>query len=194
VLIYLIRHGETVYNAEKRYQGKSDIPLSEAGRAGLCPSDFRPDKVYVSPLSRARETAELLFPEAELIAADDLREMDFGAFEGRNYLEMAEDVDYRRWVEGGCVDRCPGGEEDRAAFEERTCACFAALVDAALASGEESLVIVAHGGTQMAVLSRYGVPQREYYTWQSGNGLGHILSTDRWKTEEILELTGSFGQ
>ena len=192
MLIYLIRHGETVYNAEKRYQGKSDIPLSAQGRAKLHPADFCPDKVYVSPLIRARETAAILFPGAAQIPVEGLREMDFGAFEGRNYLEMAEDADYRRWVEGGCMELCPGSGEDRDAFAARSCESFAFLVEAALAAGEERLVIVAHGGTQMAVLSRYGMPQRDYYAWQSGNGAGRILSARRWQREKVLDLVGAF--
>ena len=62
MLIYLLRHGLTAYNAEKRYQGQRDIPLSPAGRAQLRPAGFMPDVAYVSPLIRARQTAEIFFP------------------------------------------------------------------------------------------------------------------------------------
>ena len=89
--IYLLRHGETIYNAEKRYQGQRDIPLSTKGRAVLCPGGHPPARVYVSPMTRARQTAAVLFPQAQQIIVPGLREMDFGTFEGRNYVEMEND-------------------------------------------------------------------------------------------------------
>ena len=49
MLIYLLRHGLTEYNAEKRYQGQRDIPLSAAGRAMLCRADISPKTVYITP-------------------------------------------------------------------------------------------------------------------------------------------------
>lgn len=68
MLIYLLRHGLTEYNAEKRYQGQRDIPLSAAGRAVL-PRYF-PKTVYITPLCRTRQTAEVLFPGARLVETD----------------------------------------------------------------------------------------------------------------------------
>lgn len=187
VLIYLLRHGETAYNAEKRYQGVRDIPLSDAGRAKLRRADFSPRTVYVSPLCRARESASILFPTAAQTVVTGLREMCFGAFEGRNYEEMEHDPAYRAWVDGGCMGRCPGGES-RVEFSERVCAAFECLADAAVRAGENTLVIAAHGGTQMAVLERYAVPRRDYYAWCAPNGGGYILCADRWQSEKTLEL------
>lgn len=187
VLIYLLRHGETAYNAEKRYQGVRDIPLSDAGRAKLQRADFSPRTVYVSPLCRARESASILFPTAAQTVVPGLREMCFGAFEGRNYEEMEHDPAYRAWVDGGCMGRCPGGES-RVEFSERVCAAFERLADAAVRAGENMLVIAAHGGTQMAVLERYAVPRRDYYAWCAPNGGGYILCADRWQSEKTLEL------
>lgn len=187
VLIYLLRHGETAYNAEKRYQGVRDIPLSDAGRAKLRRADFSPRTVYVSPLCRARESASILFPTAAQTVVPGLREMCFGAFEGRNYEEMEHDPAYRAWVDGRCMGRCPGGES-RAEFSERVCAAFERLADAAVRAGEDTLVVAAHGGTQMAVLERYAVPRRDYYAWCAPNGGGYILCADRWQSEKTLEL------
>jgi len=183
MLIYLLRHGETDWNAEKRYQGLTDIPLSERGRAALGRADFAPERVYVSPLRRAAETAAVLFPGAEQIAVPGLREMDFGSFEGRNADEMADDPAYRAWVEGGCSGRCPGGE-DWAEFSARTCAAFSRLMEAA----SDPLVVVAHGGTQMAVLERYGRPARPRYGWLSPNGGGFLLECGDWSKRRELSL------
>ena len=100
---------------------------------------------------------------------------------------MEHDPAYRAWVDGGCMGRCPGGES-RVEFSERVCAAFERLADAAVRAGENTLVIAAHGGTQMAVLERYAVPRRDYYAWCAPNGGGYILCADRWQSEKTLEL------
>ena len=187
--VYLLRHGETVYNKEKRYQGCRDISLSAAGRAALAPAPFAPCLVYVSPLRRARETADILFPGAKQVVVQDLREMEFGIFEGRNYIEMEHDSDYLAWVGSDGLGKIPGGES-KAKFCARTCAAFAALVSQALGAGEQELVIVAHGGTQMAALERYAAPRADYYHWCAPNGGGYLLETAPalWRAEQTLQL------
>jgi alpha-ribazole phosphatase len=70
--IWLIRHGLTALGEEKRYQGSTDTPLSDAGRLALQPDD-RFARVYCSPLLRAVETARILFPSAEKRMVPDLR-------------------------------------------------------------------------------------------------------------------------
>ena len=128
--VYLLRHGETEYNTQRRYLGRTDPPLSPKGRAALVPGDFSPGIVYVSPLRRAVETAGLLFPDAEAEAVPGLREMDFGIFEGRSAAEMSGDPAYRQWVDGFCQGPVPGGES-KDSFSRRTCRAFAALLTAA---------------------------------------------------------------
>ena len=150
VLIYLLRHGETVYNAQRRYQGAQDVPLSAQGRR-LRPAGVELPAVYVSPLTRAGE-------EQRLVPVEGLQEMHFGAFEGRSAQEMEDDPAYRAWVEGDCLGRCPGGES-RAEFSDRCCAAFSRLVDEELRKGSPCMAVVAHGGTQMAVLERFGAHQ-----------------------------------
>ena len=130
MLIYLLRHGLTAYNAEKRYQGQRDIPLSPEGRAQLCRADIQPKTVYITPLCRTRQTAEVLFPEADLVEVRDLQEMCFGSFEGRNFIEMEHDPDYLAWVDANCESPCPDGET-KALFSARVCRAFSALVDKA---------------------------------------------------------------
>ena len=98
MLIYLLRHGLTEYNAQKRYQGQRDIPLSEEGCRELRRADIDPKVVYISTLQRTAQTARVLFPNAKLIPIDGLKEMCFGSFEGRSYVEMEHDPDYLAWV------------------------------------------------------------------------------------------------
>ena len=177
--IYLIRHGLTEYNAQRRYQGRSDLPLSESGRKALLSSGKTPDTVYVSPLRRARETASVLFPASEQFVLPDLTEMDFGIFEGRTADEMEADPvcgpAYRTWVEGMCTGRCPGGE-DLAGFIERSVRGF--LQAAELSHGAENMYIVAHGGTQMALMKALGPEKEKYYEWQTPAGCGLVLDWD----------------
>ena len=185
--VYLLRHGETEYNMQKRYQGTLDIPLSDKGLGELMRADLSPETVYVTPLCRTRQTARVLFPDARLIPVPGLREMDFGDFEGHSCMEMADDPDYRAWVDSGCLGRIPGGEEKQE-FCDRVCAAFAPLVDRALADGEENLVVLAHGGTLMAAMERYTLPYKKYFEWVAPNAGGFVLDASRWRPERILTL------
>ena len=136
MLIWLIRHGVTELGEEGRYQGRLDTPLSRRGRLALRQADFAPQRLYVSPLLRARETAQLLFPQSEPHLVSDLREMDFGIFEGRSWREMEHDEQYRAWVDGGCEGQCPGGE-NRADFSARICAAVREILEAEAEAGSE---------------------------------------------------------
>ena len=187
MLIYLLRHGLTEYNAQKRYQGQRDIPLSPEGIAQLRRADFDPDVVYVSTLQRTGQTARILFPEAKLVPVDGLKEMCFGSFEGRNFIEMEKDPEYQAWVEANCESSCPDGER-KTDFSDRICRTFAALVDKALSDGEERLVILAHGGTQMAAMERYALPHRDYYKWCAPNAGGFVLDAKDWAEKRVLYL------
>ncbi len=91
MIVYLIRHGETKWNDEKRLQGQRDIPLNKNGlrmaeATGKALSSVPFDLCYVSPLSRARDTARAVLSgqaaPVPVIADDRLREINFGPWEG----------------------------------------------------------------------------------------------------------------
>ena len=265
LIVELIRHGETELQAQGRYQGFVDVPLSGEGRRklsagrGSLPAKrenlsagreflstggiYRdPAVVYVSPLKRARETASILFPKAVQVVIPGFSEMNFGKFEGRNYKEMEKDPDYRAWVDGMCLGKCPGGES-REEFCARTCEAFLEVLRQApqnvtetfyrnlnietgktWESGETGesrktgknrkpresretgekisrLVIVAHGGTQMAVMNRFncnrfsGKESRErraddYYSWQLPCGQGYVLEAQTDGKECCIRVLG----
>ena len=173
--------------AQKRYQGQRDIPLSPEGAAQLRRADFDPDVVYVSTLQRTSQTARILFPEAKLVPVDGLKEMCFGSFEGRNFIEMEKDPEYQAWVKANCESPCPDGER-KTDFSDRICRTVAELIDKALAAGEERLVILAHGGTQMAALERYALPHKDYYEWCGPNAGGFVLDAADWADKRVLHL------
>ena len=185
--IWLLRHGRTQFNDERRYQGRLDVPLSPAGAAELTAAGFAPETVHVSPLCRAQQTADIVFPRArKKIVVPDFAEMDFGAFEGRTADEMADDADYCAWVESGATLPCPNGESF-AVFSERVCAAFERLIEEWQG---KTLVIVAHGGTLCALMDRYALPERGYFDWMCPNGGGYRLDFDAalWRARRRLRL------
>ena len=93
--IYFVRHGETIWNKEKKIQGRSDIPLNEYGKElGMITAealkDIPFDVVYSSPLIRAKKTAEILVKDRNLVIHEDNRllEMSFGEGEGESLPEI----------------------------------------------------------------------------------------------------------
>ena len=183
--VTMIRHGETVWQADGRYQGVSDVPLSAEGAAKLRAAERLPARVFVTGLRRTSETAEILFPGVPQTAVPGLEEMDFGAFEGKSYRELDGDPAYQSWVDSGCETACPGGES-KESFSRRVCAAFEELMDRN--AGQDELALVVHGGTIMAVLERFGRPERAYFDWHCGCGCGFRLDAGDWKTDRILRL------
>jgi alpha-ribazole phosphatase len=174
VELVIMRHGTTTANEQRAYAGKIDVPLTEQGErealaAGVCE---QVKTVYVSSLSRAKRTAELCFPHAWQIEVDDLKEMDFGAFEGRSARDMEDDEEYRAWVDGFCEGRCPGGEQ-RSEFTERVARAVDHVVRDAMRNGLCRVVIVGHGGTIMAAMHAFTNSDRSYFEWRAGNCEGY---------------------
>ncbi|MBQ6074865.1 MAG: histidine phosphatase family protein [Lachnospiraceae bacterium] len=184
----LIRHGKTAGNAERRYIGITDQLLSGQGRAEaeLAQKDPARKTVFVSPLIRARESASLLFPNAEQVVLPGLRETDFGVFEGRSADEMADDPVYRAWVDGMCLGRCPGGES-RGDVVLRAAEAVIETVRQASADpeSEDPLVFVTHGGVIMAVLSALADPPGDYYDFMTPNLCGWEAECV-WENEQLL--------
>ncbi len=92
--LYLVRHGETAWNVQRRYQGQSDLPLSDVGveqaEALACRlADEKFDAIYASDLKRAWETANAIAEKSGLavISEPRLREMNFGIIEGLTFDE-----------------------------------------------------------------------------------------------------------
>ncbi len=127
--LYIVRHGETDWNKERKIQGQVDIPLNEFGRglarktaAGL--ADVRFDVCYSSPLFRARETAELILAGRDVPVVEDERiiEMAFGEYEGRCCSKDGWNLpeDFRRFFDGPERYRTPAGGEGFADVKKRT--------------------------------------------------------------------------
>lgn len=129
-LVVLVRHAETEWSRAGRHTGRTDVPLTDAGRehartlaGALAEDEF--ELVLVSPLARARETCELAGFGARALVRDDLAEWDYGAYEGLTTAQiLAQRPDWNLWRDG-----CPDGESplevgaraDRVVAELETC-------------------------------------------------------------------------
>jgi broad specificity phosphatase PhoE len=192
MLLYLIRHGESTYNAEGRIQGQSDPGLSERGRRqgeaiarrlGGLPIGA----VYASPLRRASQTAELLAAALDLKIRFDRRlmEVDAGEFEE----QMRADVMCRfpeaipRWRSGALDFVFPGGESRRELIRRGQ----EALVSISRA-GHESAAIVSHGGLLLAAMKALLGIASEASPLGMDNGSVTRLAVDGDGRAELLEF------
>ncbi len=156
MIIYLIRHGETLSNAEGRIQGQCDTQLSPLGiqQSEALAAPFRTvpvDAIYASPLSRAMETAR---PLAELLKLkvhtdDRLKELNAGVFQGLMWAEVQAGYpqDAVRWRNQEPDYVIPGGESRRMLMERGR-----AALEAIRATNLARVVVVAHGGVLTAAM------------------------------------------
>ena len=195
--LILIRHGTTQGNLERRFIGTLDVPLTPQGEElarQVGPTLPRVEHIYRSPLMRCRQTAQLLWPEVEATVIQELRETDFGPFEGQNHEELKDDPLYQAWIGQG--DRLnfaamPVGETAQQVVE-RVSIGLGKLAKDAAARGFERVGVVSHGGALMGLLSQYGRPEREYYGWMCPNcgGFRAALNPDTLELTILEEYKG----
>lgn len=174
--LYWIRHGMTKGNAERRYVGgRTDEGLTEAGKKeiekraalGLYP---RADAVFVSPMKRCRETAAVLYPDAERITVEAFRECDFGLLENKNEEELKGLAFYEEWICAGEGAAFPGGESP-ALFTKRCVEALRTLAETGKIRDKTAFVV--HGGVIMSVLSSLDEKQKGFYGYYAENGWGY---------------------
>ena len=150
--LLLARHGQSVWNAERRFQGSTDVPLSPLGieqaRAlGRALGPYRLAAAYVSPFRRAVETAELALAGTgvRLVPLEDLRELSLGEWEGCTVEEISGRTGdpYRAWLRAPHDCPPPGGEP-----LDAVSARVRAAVDriAAAHAPDDDVAVIAHGG------------------------------------------------
>ncbi|MGW0658327.1 histidine phosphatase family protein [Streptodolium elevatio] len=166
--LFLARHGETVWHAENRYAGVSDISLTDRGTAqasalGAWAEYAGLDAIVTSPLSRARRTAApaALATGLSPLVEPDLVELDFGIAEGRllSELEATHPSEVAAFRLDPAGHPLPGGENPDAAAGRGA----AALVRIAAAHPSQRVLVVAHNTLLRLTLCRLlGIPEREY--------------------------------
>ena len=150
--LWLIRHGETDWNRERRIQGQTDVPLNNLGveqakRLAERLSSQRFDAVYASDSKRAHHTAKIALGERDICLDRRLREIHFGRLEGRTHVEFTEDE--RRAYKAHRADPYNVALPDGESWTD-----LQARVKAWLGSlpSEGRIVAFSHGGTIRASL------------------------------------------
>jgi broad specificity phosphatase PhoE len=188
--LVLVRHGETAWNREGRFQGHTDIALSDVGRAQARALRTRLEAAHAylfddaqtailtSDLRRAHETAEIAFsaPGRTLHVRRDLREFCYGVFEGLTRREIDERFPgvMTAWLAGDRTFAVEGGES-RAQVHARVHAAVSSFLDQA---PQRHVVIVAHGGVMRQLLAACFDPVGEPRGLGYGNTATHVIHVE----------------
>ena len=183
--LLVLRHGQTTWNAERRWQGWADAPLSELGRrqavdAGAHLAGLGFTRVCSSDLSRARDTASLiagaLGMDAPVVVEPALRERDVGSFSGRTIEELLVAYPGSFDPETKRVLSIPDGEDDDALWR-RVSPALTALAER---HTDDRLLVISHGGVIRTIERHLGLDP----------GAGTPNLGGRWFTVEEARLVG----
>ena len=191
VTLLLLRHGETQANREHRYLGRTDEPLCASGIETLLSYKGQNrypavQYLFVSPMKRCLETAEILYPGLCPVVVSEWREMDFGRFEYQNYEDLKNDIQYQAWIDSGGELDFPEGESRKDFIFRceqglmRMCETLRQIT-ADTTEKAASVGVIVHGGTIMALLSSYG--GKSYFDCQRATGGGYLCRMKRWKKD-----------
>jgi alpha-ribazole phosphatase len=161
VKLFLIRHGQTLWNREGRYQGDRDIDLTEEGirQASLTAeylSDVKFSGIYSSPLKRAADTANIINEKnkeknLKIIIRDNLKEMHFGKWEGMKFEQLGKvyHEEFHKWLSDP-YNYCPTGGESFKQLRERSIK----EIDNIVRENEKgsNVAVVTHGGVILSIL------------------------------------------
>ena len=180
--IHVVRHGITQANLDGTYCGGTDLPLCAEGLAQLnqLSGEYSypfPDVVYTSPLLRARQSANVLFPGCEHIIMAGLREASFGIYEGKRFKDLSGNPDFQKWVSFGS-GITPEGAEHHDKFNHRCVETFIEIVEELMKTGTHSAAIVTHASVIANILANIAYPKKSAYDWQCYAGCGYTLLAD----------------
>lgn len=158
-MLYIMRHGKTDWNAKHKLQGRTDIPLNDDGRrmaenAAQTYRDIHFDLCYCSPLSRARETAEIVLKgrNIPIITDERLAEMSFGIYEGTENSFQIPDCPINELFKNPERYTAPvEGAESFEALYTRTGAFIQEIVEPALQQGKD-ILIIGHGAMNSSII------------------------------------------
>jgi len=192
IRILLVRHGETDWNRQRRFQGRSDIPLNRAGRdqakaLARALKDESLVAIHSSPLVRAKETANLIgafHPQTPFIEEADLIEMDLGEFDGAEAQGWAAKYpDFRReWQKAPASVRMPGGES-LLDVQARATAALDRITNRY--SEGNSLLVSGHNFVNLSILCHaLDMPLDRFRDLKQGNAALNVL----YKEDERLRV------
>jgi alpha-ribazole phosphatase len=187
--LFLVRHGETDCNVQKRYQGQSDTELNVKGIAQAWALQHRflsepVDAVYTSPLLRAERTARIISAERDIniVTRRDLMEISFGRLEGLSYQEILDR--HPRW-DAEAFDFTPYGGENMQQLAARIGTFLQAIRDEQ--RDNDNVLIVAHSGSLRVMLCLLlGMDINNWWRFQSDNASVSIV--DNMERAPVLAL------
>ncbi len=192
--VFLVRHGQTEWNAQRRYQGWSDSPLTPLGqdqmrRLAIFLAREPVAAVYTSPLGRCRWGAERIaaLHGLEPIPEPDLVEVNHGILDGLRVEEMETQVGelVRRWRQDPDCVRLPGGESLTEA-RDRAMRAFRRIV---AEHPHQTVVVVSHAGiNRLILLTLLGAPLRSYFRLQQHNGAVNLIEAASPEEARIVTL------
>lgn len=181
--LYLIRHSLTEGNLHRRYIGVTDEPLCAQGIILAEQKRFpKAEKLYVSPMKRCVQTAEILYPRQPYECVAEFAECDFGLFENKNAEELKDCAEYQEWIDNNGKSEFPDGES-KAHFLERCETGLDQVAEDCVKNKYDSAALVVHGGTVMNLMESYGSPKKAFYEWHIENAACYEVEMDLqlWK-------------
>ncbi len=176
--IYFIRHGQTQYNLEGRFIGSLDLPLAEYGKEYIKTiwqkksNSIKKDIIFTSPLRRCIDTLDIIFPDEKYVVIDNLREMNFGIFEGKTHNQLENNNDYMLFRASRANYKIPDGESGRE-FSSRVIDGFYEMISIMDENKYKNAALICHGGTIMALFSHFCRESDNIYYYQVDNGSGY---------------------
>ena len=188
---YFIRHGQTKYNVEGRFVGSTDLPLTENGRNNIYDLWHERSKhidkevIYSSPMKRCIETAHIIFPDEHLEIIKNMREMNFGVFEGKTHDELMDMQAYRNFRATSGKEKIPHGESG-IEFGMRVLKGFFEMIGHMNKNSYETAALICHGGVIMAIFSMLCEESDDIYYYHRDNGQGLKAHYDENRKELII--------
>ncbi len=185
IRLLLVRHGETEWNRQTRFQGQIDVPLNDNGRkqsqkAGEFLQEVAIDFAVSSPMLRPKETAEIILkhhPSVELELQNGLREIGHGLWEGKLETEIEQEFsgELHRWRTVPTEVQMPEGENLQQVWE-RSVAAWQSIVQAASDNQLKTILVVAHDATNKTLLCHIlGLSLENFWNFRQGNGAVSVI-------------------
>lgn len=206
----LVRHGETDWNRQQRFQGQIDVPLNAQGRSqsqqtAAFLENVAIDRAISSPMLRPKETAEIILqkhPDVSLELDDNLREISHGLWEGKleAEIEQAFPGELDQWKTAPETVQMPEGENLQQVWQ-RAIAAWTALLDSTppnLSDRPTTTLVVAHDAVNKAILCHLvGQGPEHFWTFKQGNGSVTVIDYVQGMTHRplihALNITSHFG-
>lgn len=204
--LLLVRHGETEWNRQKKFQGQIDVPLNDNGReqsrsAGEFLKDVPIEFGVSSPMLRPKETAEIILkyhPNVELELLTDLSEISHGLWEGKfeGEIEQAYPGLLKEWQESPETVQMPEGE-NLAQVWARAIAAWESIVSK-YSKQPKTVLVVAHDAINKAILCHvFGLGPEHFWNFKQGNGAVSVIDyphgSDGYPVLQSMNITTHLG-